>query len=115
MSRRDKYIRAALTGLLSKERYRPQEMAKEAVIYADAAIAAADASEPAEVEPEAVAEDGEPKAGSWCMFRDYDSTNWDGPWKLVETRNPDHECRYRHRKSFWKQCRKATPEEIAKE
>jgi len=109
MKRRDKYIRAALKSLLTNSANDGQtwhKIAETAVYIADAAIATADASESVEAEPEPV-EDGEPKVGDWCMFRDYDSTNWDGPWKLLEIRNPDYEFRYRHTKSFWRQCRRA--------
>ena len=116
MSRRDKYIRASLTGLLSNSFSDGQtweKIAETAVYIADAAIAAADASEPAEVEAEAVAEDGEPKVGNWCMFRDYESTKWDGPWKLTEILSPGYDFRYRHRWSWYRHCRKATAEEIA--
>ena len=117
MSRRDKYIRAALTGLLSNPEcthYDEKRMGELAAHHADAAIAAADASEAAEVEPEAVAEDGEPKVGDWCMFRDQDDTNWDGPHKLTQVLSPSYDFRYRHRWSWYRHCRKATAEEIAK-
>jgi hypothetical protein len=127
MSRRDKYIRAAL--MEAADRLEELQQAIEYAIshagnhYMEWGERAEkcfeileDAIKPVEVEPvEVEPVEVEPKVGDWCMFRDYESTNWDGPWKLVEIRNPDHECRYRHRNSFWKQCRKATPEEIAKE
>jgi hypothetical protein len=116
MSRRDKYIRAALTGLLSNSFSDGQtweKIAETAVYIADAAIAAADAIKPVEVEPEAVAEDGELKVGDLCMFRDYESTDWDGPHKLTEILGMGYDFRYRHRWSWWRHCRKATAEEIA--
>jgi hypothetical protein len=116
MSRRDKYIRAALTGLLANPEcthYDDKRMGELAAHHADAAIAAADASEPVEAEPEQVAEDGGLKVGDLCMFRDYESTNWDGPHKLTEILSMGYDFRYRHRWSWWRHCRKATAEEIA--
>jgi hypothetical protein len=116
MSRRDKYIRAALTGLLSNSFSDGQtweKIAETAVYIADAAIAAADAIKPVEVEAEAVAEDGEPKVGNWCMFRDHESTKWDGPYKLSEILGSSYVYRYRNKWSWWRHCRKATAEEIA--
>jgi len=115
MNRRDKYIRAALKALLTNSANDGQtwhKIAETAVYIADAAIATADASEPVEAEPEPD-EDGEPKVGDWCMFRDYDSTNWDGPWKLTQILSPGYDFRYRHRWLWYRHCRKATAEEIA--
>jgi hypothetical protein len=122
MSRRDKYIRAALTALLTNSFNDGQtwdKIAETAVYIADAAIAAADASEPveaepAEAEPEAVAEDGEPKVGELCMFRDDFDHDWLGPRKLHEDRGRDVENRYRHHEKYWRFARKATAEEIAR-
>ena len=122
MNRRDKYIRASLTGLLSNPEcthYDDKRMGELAAHHADAAIAAADASEPveaepAEAEPEAVAEDGEPKVGELCMFRDDFDHDWLGPRKLHEDRGRDVENRYRHHEKYWRFARKATAEEIAR-
>ena len=105
MKRRDKYIRAALKSLLTNSANDGQtwhKIAETAVYIADAAIATADASESKE-EPEG----DELKVGDLCMFRDQNSTKWNGPWELLEIRNPDYEFRYRHTKSFWRQCRRA--------
>ena len=115
MNRRDKYIRAALKALLTNSANDGQtwhKIAETAVYIADAAIAAADASESVEAEPEPAAEDGEPKVGDLCMFRDRESTKWDGPWKLAEDKGSRHEFRYRHFRAYYRQCRLATSEEV---